>query len=378
MAFPAAPGPARTQDTEPGAAPRSRRPPVRRRTRNHAPGGPASRLCRLVAGAATHRRARRQHRWQGELRGAALNQHLDFSSTTAAAISLRPTAEPPPHLAARIDIAAISRGRTSTSCRPGRGEVYAELDYADLAGWRAWVDTRWPCRKQRRLRLWRALPTGALSTTADVRLADVRLQLRPDLPELDLLQLEGRVAGIASIRASGREASDAGHRDGLALAPTDLKLAWRVPPPTVRPRVRRRPTPRPRRPGAPGRPPAAGRRAAPGWPATHRAAGSSTSNWTGKRTESAGTLKWASGAASRPRAHCPGAGAGHRRDQRRVVATRAAAASSSASAPPSNCPPYSPNRAGTRSLRRRARLEGHRRWPAGEAAEASFTTGCRR
>jgi len=171
--------------------------------------------------------------WQDELRGAAplelnrLNIRLDNSGSSH---RFGLTAEPPPHLAARIDIRGDFRGRDLDQLEVWKGDIYAELDYADLAVWRTWVD--YPVALPRgsgALRLWLGFADKRLiSTTADVRLADVRLQLRPDLPELDLLRLEGRLAGR---RLDGGFEAELKHltlatRDGLALQPTDLKLVW--------------------------------------------------------------------------------------------------------------------------------------------------------
>lgn len=171
--------------------------------------------------------------WHDELRGAPPLElkHLNFQlDNSGSRHRFGFTAEPPHHLAARIDIRGDFKGRELDQFRSWKGEVYAELDYADLAGWRAWVD--YPVALPQgsgALRLWLGFADKQLvATTADVRLADVRLQLRRDLPELDLLQLDGRLAGR---RLEGGFEADLKHltlstRDGLALPPTDLKLAW--------------------------------------------------------------------------------------------------------------------------------------------------------
>jgi uncharacterized protein (TIGR02099 family) len=171
--------------------------------------------------------------WQDELRGApALElKHLNFQlDNSGSRHRFGFTAEPPPHLAARIDIRGDFKGQDLDQFQSWKGEVYAELDYADLAGWRAWVD--YPVALPQgsgALRLWLGFADRQLaSLTADVRLADVRLQLRPELPELDLVQLEGRVAGRrldAGFQAELKQLT-LSTRDGLALQPTDLKLTW--------------------------------------------------------------------------------------------------------------------------------------------------------
>ena len=171
--------------------------------------------------------------WQDELRNAPLLElkHLNFQlDNSGSRHRFGFTAEPPRQLAARIDIRGDFKGRDLDQLEAWKGDVYAELDYADLAGWRSWVD--YPVSLPQgsgALRLWLGFARKELvSATADVRLADVRLQLRPDLPELNLLQLEGRLAGR---RLDGGFEAELKHltlatRDGLALQPTDLKLAW--------------------------------------------------------------------------------------------------------------------------------------------------------
>ena len=171
--------------------------------------------------------------WQDELRSAPvlelkqLNFQLDNSGSRH---RFGFTAEPPRALAARIDIRGDFKGRDLDQLAEWKGDVYAELDYADLAGWRPWVD--YPVALPQgsgALRLWLGFAQKQLvSATADVRLADLRLQLRPNLPELDLLQLEGRLAGR---RLDGGFEAEVKHltlatRDGLSLQPTDFKLAW--------------------------------------------------------------------------------------------------------------------------------------------------------
>jgi uncharacterized protein (TIGR02099 family) len=171
--------------------------------------------------------------WQDELRNAVplefkrLNFQLDNSGSRH---RFGFTADPPRHLAARIDIRGDFKGRDLDQLEAWKGEIYAELDYADLAVWRTWVD--YPVALPQgngALRLWLGFARKELvSGTADVRLADVRLQLRPDLPELDLLQLEGRLAGRrldGGLEAELRRLTLA-TRDGIALQPTDLKLTW--------------------------------------------------------------------------------------------------------------------------------------------------------
>ncbi|MCF8150403.1 MAG: TIGR02099 family protein [Burkholderiaceae bacterium] len=171
--------------------------------------------------------------WHDELRDAPpleLN-HLNFQlENRGSRHRFGFTADPPRQLAARIDIRGDFKGRDLDRLEAWKGEVYAELDYADLAGWRQWVD--YPVdlpQGSGALRLWLGFAEKQLSSvTADVRLADVRLRLRPDLPELDLLRLEGRLAGQrldGGFKAKLNRLTLA-TRDDLVLQPTDLELTW--------------------------------------------------------------------------------------------------------------------------------------------------------
>ncbi len=171
--------------------------------------------------------------WQDELRAAPplelkqLNFQLDNRGRRH---RFGITAEPPRALAARLDIRGDFKGNDIDQFEAWKGDVYAELDYADLAGWRTWVD--YPVALPQgsgALRLWLGFARKQLvAATADVRLADVRLQLAPELPELDLIRLDGRIAGR---RLDGGFEAELKHltlatRDGIQLPSTDVKIAW--------------------------------------------------------------------------------------------------------------------------------------------------------
>ena len=172
-------------------------------------------------------------RWEDELRGAPplelakLNFVLQGGGRRH---RFALTALPPRELAARLDIRGDFRGKDLDHLEAWRGEAYAELDYADLAGWRAWID--YPLELPRGsggMRLWLGFAKKRLTAlTADVALRDVQLRLAPELPMLDLASLTGRVSGRlpgAGFEASSRKLMLATH-DGIALAPTDFSLRW--------------------------------------------------------------------------------------------------------------------------------------------------------
>ena len=171
--------------------------------------------------------------WQDFLRNAPPLElkHLNFQlDNHGSSHRFGFTAEPPRALAARLDIRGNLKSRDLNQLATWSGETYAEIDYADLAGWRAWVD--YPVaipQGSGALRLWLDFANAQLTAaTADVRLADLRLQLRPDLPEMDLLKLDGR---LAAKRLDGGFSGSSKHlalttRNGLTLSPTDVTLRW--------------------------------------------------------------------------------------------------------------------------------------------------------
>jgi uncharacterized protein (TIGR02099 family) len=140
------------------------------------------------------------------------------------------SAAPPENLAARIEIRGEIKGELGDALEHLTGKLFVELDYADLAGWRAWVDYPVLLPQGRgALRIWGDLDDGAGKVTADVALEELRVRLGRKLPELDLASMRGRLEG----RYKADEWALAGHRvelltqDGVRVAPTDFKLDWR-------------------------------------------------------------------------------------------------------------------------------------------------------
>lgn len=178
-------------------------------------------------------------RWRDELRGAPLLalSRLNFDlRNSGSRHRFGLTAEPPHELAARLDLRGDFRGSARSDLndlRAWQGEAYAELDYADLAGWHAWVD--YPLELPRGsggLRLWLGFADRALTgVTADVRLANLALRLAPELPMLELARLDGRVAGrrLAEGYAASAKRLALATADGIEIAPTDLSLQWHAP-----------------------------------------------------------------------------------------------------------------------------------------------------
>jgi uncharacterized protein (TIGR02099 family) len=140
------------------------------------------------------------------------------------------TAEPPQALAARLDIRGDFRGDDLDALDTWKGETYAELDYADLSGWRPWVD--YPIELPHGnggMRLWLEFDRKTVTAaTADVRLGRTIARLAPDLPMLDMERLEGR---LAVKRLGDGYSFQTRHlalatRDGISVEPSDIDLRW--------------------------------------------------------------------------------------------------------------------------------------------------------
>ncbi len=140
------------------------------------------------------------------------------------------SALPPPALAARLDVRGDLEGEAGESPEAWRGELYTRLDYVDLAAWNAWVD--YPValpRGRGGLQLWAGREDGAWKATADLALQDLRLRLAPELPELDLAHLDGRLKlaqapGFLQLETRQLRLDT---RNGLRLEPLDLTGEWR-------------------------------------------------------------------------------------------------------------------------------------------------------
>jgi len=79
-----------------------------------------------------------------------------------------------------------------------RGQLYTQLDYADIKAWRTWLpfpDKLALSRGAGGLRLWLEFEQAAARrVTADIRLQHLKTRLAQNVPELDLHDLQGRVS----------------------------------------------------------------------------------------------------------------------------------------------------------------------------------------
>jgi uncharacterized protein (TIGR02099 family) len=155
------------------------------------------------------------------------------------------TALPEPGLASKIDVRGDFSGSSFEQLDAWKGKLFAEIDYADLAVWRRWVDYPVALPHGRgALRTWVSMADGALrEVTADVSLADVSLQLAKSLPPIELDSMSGRLAVKLAEKGAGFDVSGrqialvvrplagregGGHAPGqpIHIAPVDFRVDW--------------------------------------------------------------------------------------------------------------------------------------------------------
>ena len=137
-------------------------------------------------------------------------------------------AMPPAHLAAPLDLRGDLSGPSVADWRQWRGELFAQLDYTDLAAWRTWVPLPVGLAQGKgAVRAWVGFDRGEVTElTADLALADVKARLARELPQLDMTGLQGRIGWKsldAGFEISTRKLGPA-TRDGLAVRPVDFLL----------------------------------------------------------------------------------------------------------------------------------------------------------
>lgn len=169
--------------------------------------------------------------WQDDMRAAP---RLDLKNVTLLVRNRRGShrfglsAVPPAQLAAPLDLRGELTFDSVSSLPALDGRIYVKLDYADIAAWRTWVPfpIDFP-RGAGAVRAWLTLSgSRLLDAVADVRLANVRMRLAPELPELDLASLAGRVGWKSTPMGFEFSAHGLGFstEKGLKLAPADFQL----------------------------------------------------------------------------------------------------------------------------------------------------------
>lgn len=170
--------------------------------------------------------------WEDELRGAPpLDMHtLNFvlrNGFLGHRFAFK--GKPSPELASALDVRGELSGGDLSDWAAWSGQVYAELEYADLAVWRRWVDYPIDIRAGKGgVRLWVNLDGKSYSeATADVALSQVAVRVAKDTPVLELAYLRGRL-GASQRAAKGFEVS--GRRltlrtdSGIEVPPADFRV----------------------------------------------------------------------------------------------------------------------------------------------------------
>ncbi len=169
--------------------------------------------------------------WQDELRAAPtlVLENVDLSVDNRHGrhrFAMRASA--PARLASRLDVRGNFSGDSFADMADWSGELYTQLDYADVLAWKPWVTLPNAFKRGKgALRLWLGFEQGQLhSVDADVALARVQARLSEELPLLDLSELRGRIGwhklehGFEVV--TRRLALQM--RDGFKLKPTDFYL----------------------------------------------------------------------------------------------------------------------------------------------------------
>ncbi len=139
-------------------------------------------------------------------------------------------ATPPAILAAPLEVKGDFTGNSldADDLHEWRGTISAQFDYADIAAWRTWLP--YPIEMQKgagALSIWLTLSEAHIQeAAADVYLSQVKTRLRPDLPEMDLAELRGRLGWKTLNRGfelSGAKLSLA-TQGGIALKPADFTV----------------------------------------------------------------------------------------------------------------------------------------------------------
>jgi uncharacterized protein (TIGR02099 family) len=140
-------------------------------------------------------------------------------------------ARPPAALATAIDVRGDLLGHDPQRLADWRGQVYARVDEADLGGFQTWVDLPYEAAGRGSARAWGELTAGNLTAlTADLKLADAKARLAPQLPPLELSAASGRVrlaqsAAALSVELAGFSLAT---RQGVSVPATDLRLEQRL------------------------------------------------------------------------------------------------------------------------------------------------------
>ena len=138
-------------------------------------------------------------------------------------------AVPPKALSTQLDVRGNLFGKNFDDLTSWRGEIFTELEYADLAAWKTWLPIPDTLKQGNgALRGWLRLEDGKISSvTTDLALLNVQTRLASDLSPLDIRVLSGRMAWHDT--APGFEISTRNFAlklyNDFVLKPTDLVVS---------------------------------------------------------------------------------------------------------------------------------------------------------
>lgn len=139
-------------------------------------------------------------------------------------------AVPPETLAQPVDVRGDFKGGSLQDFSGWQGTLYSRLDYTDIAAWRNWLTLPFDLRQGAGgVQIWAGFADKKWTgVTADVYLSGVRMRFAPDLPELELSALKGRLGWRdlnPGYEVSGKKLSfEAG--GGPVLAPADASVRF--------------------------------------------------------------------------------------------------------------------------------------------------------
>ncbi|MGQ0578061.1 MAG: YhdP family protein [Betaproteobacteria bacterium] len=137
-------------------------------------------------------------------------------------------AAPPVEFASEIVARGELWGRGARELQAWRGRLFLEFGYADLAQAQTWIALPLDVvRGLGSLRFWMDLEGPRLAAaTADLHLVNVQARLAPDLPELELADLRGRLAWSSRGGRTQITAQALGFTttEGLTLAPMSVSF----------------------------------------------------------------------------------------------------------------------------------------------------------
>jgi len=133
---------------------------------------------------------------------------------------------PPAELASPLDVRGDFHGASFDDIGDWSGQLFTQVDFTDVKAWRSWLDL--PSEFNRghgALRGWLGIKNGEMAElTADMDFRDVATKLSEDLPEMDIIEMRGRIAW--QVHTDGFEMSThrlaVRMRDGVQLNPSDL------------------------------------------------------------------------------------------------------------------------------------------------------------